>query len=137
MPKGKIAIFECTTGGHNKFYTLIDRGDGWITVNYGRRGQWHKTISKPITAWRDTSEARVKRGYKVVLLDDNYIDYDKYLVLQERLLKFRDFTITSKPLTEEVYHLGYELARNGKLTAEELMRANELYKHLKSENTPF
>lgn len=64
VQKGEVFLVMTTKTNNNKFYHMIDKGDGTFTVNYGRvgdAGQWH---TYPISQWNSKYNSKVKKGYE-------------------------------------------------------------------------
>lgn len=48
----------------NKFYNMIDKGDGTFDAEYGRVGSSSATKNYPIFKWNSTYNSKVRKGYK-------------------------------------------------------------------------
>lgn len=48
----------------NKFYNMIDKGDGTFDAEYGRVGSTKAIKNYPISKWDSTYRSKVKKGYK-------------------------------------------------------------------------
>lgn len=60
----EVFLVMTTITNNNKYYHMIDNGDGTFSVNYGRvgtPGQWHKY---PISQWESKYQSKVAKGYE-------------------------------------------------------------------------
>jgi len=129
MTTGHMIVFEKSTGGSNKFYTMIADDNGSFICNYGvNDGKgWHKTITKPVFLWDSTLQDRLNHGYLRVAVGN--VNYDMYKKSVKQATCLRSLYGEHN---EATMFLMYSLAKWGRFSAWEMETANRLYSAAKS-----
>lgn len=66
MAKQNVFLIMVTAENNNKFYNMVDNGNGTMTVTYGRVGTPGTTKNYNIYEWDRIYDSKTKKGYKDV-----------------------------------------------------------------------
>lgn len=79
MSQKYIKLINVSDKNNNKYYELVDNGNGTFTVSWGRVGQGSQSKTYPIKDWYTKYNEKIRKGYKDItdmLIAEKKIQYN-------------------------------------------------------------